>query len=215
MYTLQTISFFILTTFIFNGAVGQGKPNQGFELVKEDDGISIYERWMNFPKSNPPVKAREVKGEFKVKATIADAITLIRNEKKIQEWQKHVSEFKVYLKADTTWWEEYSYHDIPWPVSDQDHFLIYRIDESSTPDRIFVTFETKINNTLAPKREDVHRMTLAGGWLFEKTTEEKIKVTYSIYSMPSSIPRIFTDPVIRNNMMTTIRRYIDILEKKK
>jgi hypothetical protein len=192
----------------------QTQPNGGFELVREDADIFIYERWTIFPKSNPPVKAREVKGEFKVKSTIPKAIALIQDEKKITEWQSHVTEFKVYLQSDSTWWEEYSYHDIPWPVSDQDHFLIYRIDPSSTTDRVLVTFETKVNHVLAPVREDVARMTLAGSWLIEKIPGQKIKVTYSILSMPSHIPRLFTDPVIRNNMMSTIKHYIEILEKK-
>jgi hypothetical protein len=192
----------------------QEKPNGGFALVKEDDDIFIYERWTIFPKSNPPVKAREVKGEFKVHATVKDAVHLIQDEKKISEWQTHVTEFKVYMQDDTTWWEEYSYHDIPWPVSDQDHFLIYRIDPTSTPDKIFITFETRTNHTLAPVREDVSRMTLAGSWLIEKIPGNKLKITYSILSMPSHIPRIFTDPVIRSNMMSTIKHYIEILEKK-
>jgi hypothetical protein len=214
MYALLTRIFLLLFIISITTLQAQEKANGGFELVKEDGNIFIYERWTIFPKSNPPVKAREVKGEFKVKSTIAKAISLIQDESKITEWQRHVTEFKVYLQDDTTWWEEYSYHDIPWPVSDQDHFLIYRIDPSSTSNRVFITFETKTNHTLAPVREDVSRMTLAGSWLIENISPQQIKVTYSILSMPSHIPRIFTDPVIRNNMMSTIKHYIEILEKK-
>jgi hypothetical protein len=207
-----TLFVFILA---YNVAAAQQKSNDGFQLVKEDNDIFIYERWTIFPKSNPPVKSREVKGVFKIKSTVPEAVALIQNEKKITEWQSHVSEFKVYLQDDTTWWEEYSYHDIPWPVSDQDHFLVYKVDPSSSPDRMFITFETRVNHALAPVREDVTRMTLAGSWLIEKTSPQNIKVTYSILSMPSHIPRMFTDPVIRNNMMSTIKHYIVILEKEK
>lgn len=215
MYPQPRIFIFILSIISITSVWAQEKPKDGFQLVKEDKNIFIYERWTIFPKSNPPVKAREVKGEFKVKSTVADAIALIQDEKKITEWQTHVSEFKVYRKSDTTWWEEYSYHDIPWPVSDQDHFLIYRIDPSSTQDKVLITFETMVNHALAPVREDVSRMTLAGSWLIEKLPGKNIKVTYSILSMPSHIPRIFTDPVIRSNMMSTIKHYIEILERKK
>jgi hypothetical protein len=187
-----------------------------FSLVRKDEehGIFVYERWIDFPKSNPPIRAREVKGDFIVHSTVAEALHLLQNEMRIKEWQDHVSEFKVYLTDDTSSWKEYSYHDIPWPVSDQDHFLEYRIDPASTPEKIFITFETKVDNNLAPVREDVTRMNLAGSWLFERIDDHRIHATYRILSKPSSIPRIFTDPVIRNNIMTTIRRYIDILEKK-
>lgn len=214
---MNTPTKLLLTVLLFialNNVHGQQNDQNGFTLVKEDGNIAIYERWTIFPKSDPPVKAREVKGIFLVNASISEAIKLIQDEKKIEDWQKHVSEFKVYLKSyDTSWWEEYSYHDIPWPVSDQDHFLIYEIVES-TPNRAFITFETTKNDKVAPVREDVDRMTLSGSWLFEEVKPGTIKVTYSILSMPSHIPRIFTDPVIRSNMMSTIKSYIDILESK-
>ena len=209
-FALPTLLCLIIA---LNIAQGQQNDKEGFTLVKEDENIFIYERWTTFPGSDPPVKAREVKGVFNARSTIQEALKLIQNEKKIQDWQKHVSEFKVYLKSDTSWWEEYSYHDIPWPVSDQDHFLEYRIDPSSTNDKIFVTFKTKINHHLAPVRDNVSRMVLSGSWTLEKSGAGKIKATYSILSMPGNIPRFLTDPVIRNNMMSTIKHYIQILEQ--
>ncbi len=184
----------------------------GFEIVKTSGDIAIHERWITFPKSNPPVRAREVKGVFYAKATIAQGLDLLRNEEKIQQWQSHVSKFKVYPQTDSTWYE-YSYHDIPWPVSDQDHFLIYRIEQDIPGKRLFVTFESIVNPILGPIDEDAARMTLAGSWTFEKQSD-KIKITYRILSMPSSIPKIFTDPVIRSNMMSTIKSYIKLVEQK-
>lgn len=184
--------------------------NEGFSLVKQKDNISIYERWRFFPKTNPPVEAREVKGVFYAKTDFKEALNLLQNEKLIYDWQSHVSKFKVYPQTDTTWFE-YSYHDIPWPVSDQDHFLIYEIKHQSK-DTVYVTFESIVNDKLAPVDEDAHRMRLAGSWLFERQ-KEKMRITYRIYSYPSSIPRIFTDPVIRSNMMSTIKEYIKLVEK--
>jgi hypothetical protein len=209
------IWFFSFIFFSAFACPAQNNQDEGFELVKKDDNIFVHERWITFPKSSPPVRAREVKSEFHVNASIADALKLLQNESKIKEWQKHVSEFKVYPQRDTSFWFEYSYHDIPWPVSDQDHLLEYKIQESSTPEKVFVTFETITNKELEPVREDVARMVLSGSWLFETTSEGKTKITYRILSMPSSIPRIFTDPVIRSNLMSTIKNYIKILEKSK
>jgi hypothetical protein len=190
------------------------QDKEGFVLLKKENQISIFERWVTFPKTKPPVKAREVKGEFTVNNTIYAALALVKNETKIKIWQSHVSEFKVFLQLDTTYWYEYSYHDIPWPVSDQDHFLVYKLNVVVPGKELMVTFESKTNATLAPLREDADRMALAGSWRFEKLSSHKTKVTYRIISMPSSIPKFFTDPVIRRNMMNTIRSYIDILENK-
>jgi hypothetical protein len=186
--------------------------DKGFEVVRTSGEVSILERWITFPKSNPPVKAREVKGIFYAKATIAEGLELLRNEAKIQQWQSHVSKFKVYPQTDSTWYE-YSYHDIPWPVSDQDHFLIYKIEQNIPGKRLFVTFESIVDPILGPIDEDAARMTLAGSWMFEKHGD-RIKITYRILSMPSSIPKIFTDPVIRSNMMSTIKSYVKLVEQK-
>jgi hypothetical protein len=190
----------------------QTGTHHGFELVRDEDNIVVYERWVTFPKSNPPVTAREVKSEFYVRASVEDAVALLRDESKIQDWQKHVSKFKVYPHTDSVWYE-YSYHDIPWPVSDQDHLLEYRIQDPVEADGIFITFETIRNKELAPLRKGVSRMTLSGSWYFQELPDGKIKITYRILSMPGNVPRFITDPVIRNNLMSNVRAFIKILER--
>jgi hypothetical protein len=196
-------------------SISVAQDKEGFELIKKEDQISIFERWINYPNANSATQAREVKGEFTIATNVYAALKLIRNEEKIQIWQTHVSEFKVYLQPDTMTWYEYSYHDIPWPVTDQDHYLKYKMSVIKPNEQLFVTFESAENKDLAPVREDVDRMGLTGSWRFEKLPGKMIKVTYRIISKPSSIPRLFTDPVIRRNIMSTIRSYIDILEGRK
>jgi hypothetical protein len=183
-----------------------------FELVKEDPPIFIHERWITFPGKVPAVRAREVKSEFLIRTSIYEMLAILKNESTIQTWQKHVSEFKVYPESDTTTWQEYSYHEIPWPVSDQDHFLRYRLVEKIPGKEFFITFESVINGSLAPVRKGVTRMELAGSWRMEQVTPDQAKITYRILSMPSSIPRIFTDPVIRSNMMSTIKALTKLAE---
>jgi hypothetical protein len=204
----------VLFTFLslFHAAIAQQKDE--FVLVKEEENIFIYERWISFPKSNPPVPAREVKGEFVFRNTIPAAIRVLQNEETISKWQSHVSEFKVYLTADSLTWKEYSYHDIPWPVSDQDHVLLYRI-EKYTPEEVFITFESVKDDKLAPVRKGVTRMELSGSWTFARLPGGKVKATYRILSMPLNIPKFLTDPIIRNNMMTTIQEFIVLVEQKK
>lgn len=193
-------------------SLAQTGTHDGFELVRDEDNILLYERWVTFPKSDPAVTAREVKGEFYVQSTVHDALSLIRDQSQIKNWQTHVSEFTIYPQSDSVW-HEYSYHDIPWPVSDQDHYLQYTIRDPVEEDGIFVTFETVVDEDMAPEREDVSRMTLTGSWYFQELKDGRIRVTYRILSMPGNLPRFITDPVIRNNLMSTVRHYIDILEK--
>jgi hypothetical protein len=203
--------FVSLFSVIFSTS-GQKLP-EGFVLIKKDGDISLYERWIIFPDSNPPQEAREVKGEFVVPSTIYHVVSLLRDEKKIKLWQSHVSYFKVYLQPDTTLWLEYSYHDIPWPVSDQDHFLEYKLYEKVTGKELFVTFKSRLDPQRAPKQDGVTRMILSGSWTLEQITPERVKVTYRILSMPIGIPRLFTDPVIRINMFSTIRALAKLAEQ--
>jgi hypothetical protein len=187
--------------------------NDGFTLVKEEDGILIYERWLTYPKTDPPVAAREVKGEFQFRNTIEEAVRLLKDEKRVSKWQSHVSEFRVYKKSDSTKWSEYSYHDIPWPVSDQDHLLAYTMVQKENGE-VLITFESYVDDKLAPVRKGVTRMELSGSWTFQKIDHNKVKATYRIFSMPLAIPKFLTDPIIRNNMVTTIQEFIALMNPK-
>lgn len=190
----------------------QTGTQDGFELVRDEDGILVYERWVTFPESDPPVTAREVKSEFFVKAGIEDALALLQDESQISLWQRDIARFHVYPRTDSLWYE-YSYHDIPWPVSDQDHLLEYRIENPAISDGLFITFRTVHDEHLAPERTGVSRMTLTGSWYLQEMAGGKIKVTYRILSMPGNLPRFITDPVIRSNLLSSVRAYINILEE--
>lgn len=207
------LKFLIIFSFVSLAGIAQ-VPEVEFVLVKEDSPIFVHERWITFPGKVPAVKAREVKGEFMIQSSIYTLLHLLKDESKIKIWQKHVSDFNVHPQTDTTWWLEYSYHDIPWPVSDQDHFLKYVLTEEIPGKKLFITFESVVNEKLAPVEEGVTRMELAGSWTLEQVKKNQVKVTYRILSMPSHIPRMFTDPVIRSNLMSTIKALTKLAESK-
>jgi hypothetical protein len=206
-------ALFLLTFTLVDSCRLCAQDDAGFHLVRHDPPITVHERWVTFPGKNPPVKAREVKSEFLVNASMYKILALIKSEQHISTWQKHVSKFKVYTQTDTTVWQEYSYHDIPWPVSDQDHFLTYELTEVEKAKELFITFRSVEDSRLAPVFEDVDRMELSGSWRLQQVSPQQVKVTYRIYSMPSHIPRIFTDPVIRSNLMSTIKALTKLAER--
>jgi hypothetical protein len=209
---MRVLIFVFFST--ISAGLAQNHEAVKFELVKQDSPIFVHERWITFPGKIPAVKAREVKSEFLIQASIYTILKLLKDESKIKIWQKHVSEFKVYPQPDTTYWLEYSYHDIPWPVSDQDHFLKYMLTEQVPGKKLFITFESVVNDKLAPIEKGVTRMELAGSWTLEQVNAKHVKVTYRILSMPSHIPRMFTDPVIRSNLMSTIKALTKLAEGK-
>ncbi|MBX2896743.1 MAG: hypothetical protein KF763_14955 [Cyclobacteriaceae bacterium] len=215
MMLLVRLKFLFLFVCCSSLKVVAQSPEVQFVLVKEDSPIFVHERWITFPGKVPAVKAREVKGEFMIRASMYTVLDILKDESKIKIWQKHVTDFKVYPQPDTTWWLEYSYHDIPWPVSDQDHFLKYVLKEQIPGKQLFITFQSEVNDKLAPVQKGVTRMELAGSWTLEQVNNQHVKVTYRILSMPSHIPRMFTDPVIRSNLMSTIKALTKLAEAQR
>jgi hypothetical protein len=173
----------------------------------------VYERWITFPGKVPEVKAREVKGEFLINGSIYKILSIIKNESQIKEWQNHVSDYKIHLQPDTTFWMEYSYHDLPWPVSDQDHFIRYTLTEKYPRKDLVINFESVNNSKLAPEKKGVTRLELSGSWRLEQLSPQQAKITYRILSMPGTIPRMFTDPIIRSNLMSTIKALKKLAEE--
>lgn len=192
--------------------LAQSASEPAFEIVKQEYNATLYERWITFPESNPPVTAREVKGEFTINRSVQDILAIIKDESRIKLWQKRILEFKVYPISDSSW-RAYSYHYIPWPLNNQDHYLHYEMREGSGGKKV-IAFKTVTDEKVAPKRNGVTRMVLAGGWVLDPVGENKTKVTYRILSMPMGYPRFIVDPIIRGNLMSTIQSLIEVAEKK-
>jgi hypothetical protein len=188
----------------------QSDEDSEFQLVKRSGEISLYERWIDLP-GEEDKQAREVKSVFYYNSSMHAALRLLQDQNKAMQWQDHVSEFKLFPQGDTTRWYEYSYHDIPWPVSDQDHFMEYRIS-SSDRGQMLISFKSQIDEKLAPERKGVTRIILKGSWHFEQIAERRVKVTYRIYSLPLDIPRMLTDPIVRTNMVSTIEDFVAMVE---
>ena len=216
--TIISMKLAVLVSFLLcfacSGISAQDKSRETFVLVREEPPVFIYERWIIFPESNPPVEAREVKCVFDITGSIYDLLPLLKTEANVKVWQTHVESFTFFPKPDTTMWQEYSYHDIPWPVSDQDHFLEYHITEPKKGEQLFISFKSKADDKLAPKKKGVTRMILSGSWTVDKIAPNQSRITYRILSMPIGIPRLFTDPVIRSNLMSTIHALMKLAEEK-
>lgn len=84
-----------------------------------------------------------------------------------------------------------------------------------TPGVITLAFKSKVDDGIAPVRKGVTRMELSGSWRLEQIAPGKVKATYIISSKPIGIPKFLTDPIIRSNIMTTIKEYIALLEGTK
>lgn len=207
----MTIWVSSILLFVTSGLMAQ-QAEPAFDLVKADSPVYIYERWVTFP-GKPDVQAREVKGDFVVASTIPKILQLLRDEARIGDWQSHLDEFRVYPLTDSTWLE-YSLHDIPWPMSDQEHFLRYDLKKIEAGKVYVITFQSLEDSKLAPLNDSYTRLELSGSWHLEQVEPNRVNVSYRIFSTPSSIPRFLTDPIVRSNLMSTIKSLTKLAEEK-
>jgi hypothetical protein len=208
------ITLLIVFVAVSFSCFGQQKDAEGFALVFSDPSISIYERWVEFPNKKPVIVSREFKSEFSVNTSIHKIINLIKDEAQVKLWQAHLRSYKIYAGKDTTVWDEYSCHDIPWPLSDQDSFLEYKLSEVIPGKEYAVDFKSAINQKVAPLNDDIHRIELVGRWRFVLISPGVVRVTYRIQSAPAtSLPRMIIDPVVRNNLVASIKSLTEIAEK--
>jgi hypothetical protein len=204
----------LLISFLAISLAAVGQDDEGFVLVKSDPPIQIHERWVEFPNKKPAVTSRELKSEFIVNAPVHKVISIIRDEKQVRLWQSHILNYKIYPKADSTSWDEYSCHDVPWPLSDQDSYMEYKLKEVKAGEEYQIVFKSKVDKKIAPIKDNVNRIELHGSWKLIVTAPGVVKITYRIQSAPATnVPRMIVDPVIRNNLVAMARSLTEIVEK--
>lgn len=204
----------LICVFAVVSCFAQKQDAEGFTPVFSDPLLNIYERWVEFPGKKPAVVSREFKSEFTIKAPIHKVINLIKDEAQVKLWQQHLKAYKIYAKKDTTVWDEYSCHDIPWPLNDQDSFLEYKLMEIVPGNEYIVEFKSTTNQKIAPLNDDIHRIELVGSWKFVLKSPGVVYVVYRIQSLPAtSLPRMIIDPVVRNNLVASIKSLTEIAEK--
>lgn len=177
-----------------------------FTLVKRSDGIALYERWYAIGANE---EAREVKATFTIRTSPEAALALLKDGSKGQLWNKSTNAYRL-LDVRKNTWISYIEYDLPWPVSNQDCVLQYRVNGGT--DTVTVTF-LNIEHPALPVRKRVKRIPdIKGKWIFIQTVDG-VRVEYYITTKPSdTLPNWLTDPIIRNNLIETLSGFRSILE---
>jgi hypothetical protein len=148
-----------------------------------------------------------------VNATPAQAVALLKDQSKGSKWNRRTEIYKVLPSANENSWISYVLYDLPWPVGDQDLCLQYTMKAS--PNVTEVLFQSVTSNQF-PVMKGAGRISgTRGKWLFEKNGKEKMKVTYIVSANRNSkLPRVITDPLVRDNMIESMDLFTSLLENK-
>ncbi|MCH5596950.1 SRPBCC family protein [Niabella ginsengisoli] len=183
-----------------------------FELVKTDKNISVYERWV---KHNGKT-VRELKVDFTAQASSAEkVIALLKDPSKGTKWNTNAKSFRIAHTSNDAVWLSYVRYDIPWPMSDQDCSLKYYFNKSELNNPVCNIYFEGIKTEKFPVVKDVTRITgTKGKWMVEKTKSGNLKITYQIVTDKSaSVPRWISDPIIHDNIITTMSVFRKLLER--
>jgi len=184
--------------------------NDGYEVVRQDEKIIMYERWTPYPGTT--TNSRQIKCVFQTSADLNNLYAYIYEEAKINTWQDNILEYKITSKNDSVW-VAYSYYRIPWPLNNQDYLLTYAELEKNE-NRITLSFTHLEDEKLRAVRKGVDRRPTIGKWELEKVGKGKTKVTYTITSLPINHPRFITDRIVHNSIMSTLNKLITVAESK-
>ncbi|MBS0032037.1 START domain-containing protein [Chitinophaga sp. 22321] len=182
-----------------------------FKLVKHDQAISLYERWI--PGAGGE-NVREIKAIFQVKAAVPAIIGLFKDQARGRDWNTNAADYKIAAASDPKHWITYIKYDIPWPMDDQDCCLLYRCQEPAATGATEVIFESTADGRF-PLHDKTSRITgTRGKWIIEPVNNGQMKVTYMVTTDRSKkIPRWVSDPIIHDNLFKTMTKFRSLLEK--
>ncbi len=184
----------------------------GFKLVKKDEVIALYERWIS---SGDDVPVREIQAVFYVRSDVASVIRLLQHAALGLEWNMNTNRYEVQAGKDGSW-ITYIRYDLPWPMDDQDCCLGFRVQTVAAGRKTIISFADN-GGVGCPVEKGVSRITgTRGQWLIEPTVAGDLKMIYTITSDRSStIPRWISDPLIHKNIFRTLTGFKQILESDK
>ena len=182
-----------------------------YKMVKSQNDITIYERWIVRPGG---AKVRQLKVVFTARTSGSNVISLLKNEQAGTKWNGRAETYKVIPTTSTSSWINYTRYATPFPMADQDWCVQYSITNTTeTGNYAEVHFES-IEDKRFPKDDDVKRITgVKGTWTMESMQDSGTKITYIIASnKDSSIPRWIADPVIHSTIFDTMTEFKKLLE---
>jgi len=164
-----------LSVFTIQFAIAQEK----WEMVKEKDGITIYNRKMEGS------KLKEFKGTVKIKGSVGQVLNYLTNYKLHDKFIYKAKAGSVKMVKQVSDSDFYTYMIIatPWPASNRDvvtHYVVNKPDKNGV-----VLIDVSGVPDLVPEVKDVVRVPkMKGYWKLTPVADGYVEVTHQAYSSP-------------------------------
>lgn len=176
-----------------------------YKIVKQDETVTLYERWIERDATG---KTRELKAVFMARSSTTRLVSLLQNQQLGTRWNPHAKEYKVSLYPQPNQWINYVKYSMPWPFDDQDCCMLFSFDNAGQ-----VSFSSTHTN-LYPLKKNISRMNMIQGkWTMQEKGNGLLHITYTVSTAKSKkVPAWISDPIVRNNMMETMKAFKKLLE---
>lgn len=179
-----------------------------WELVDQDEKITIYERWVSLEDGR---KTRERKGVFYVDSEVEEVVPFVSSAAGIKNWMKGVEESEELSISNNNSKFVYLYFDAPWPFKNRD--LVTRISTIQNCETPCVEVFFSAKSDFIPKKEDVIRLkSYEAHWQINKATNGKTQVSFSALSdTPPVAPKWIQDPVTAKMFKDNLMNLMELL----
>ncbi len=180
-----------------------------FTLVRSDEYISIYTRWIPVTETR---STRQLKAEFVIDCPAEKVVSVLRDEKSYTKWMKATKTYYRLKTVNENQWYSYVQFSIPWPLNNQDCILKYEVQESADPSKTEITIAGEPG--FLQTYEGVERIShMEGSWVITQIGPGKSHVEYLVYSKQApKFPTWITDPLIQKNLLKTMNAFRDIVK---
>lgn len=202
-----------LMQLIFCCGLLSAAPSGDFKMVKTSNGIALYERWVMHNGN----KVRELKVSFVVAgAGLTDVVALLKDAQKGSRWNVKSSAYKITPTRDVHVWLNYIRYSLPWPMEDQDCSLKYFYHAAPVPARSNTIYFESVRHQVYPPLKNVTRLEgTSGKWIIDQLDRNQSRITYQILTNKSvTVPRWVSDPIVYDNMLTTMFRFKSLLQQQ-
>ncbi len=171
-----------MALFLFSPLIGSFHGNGSWLLVKEQDGIKMYNR----PSANS--KFNDIKIETDFVGTLLQMEAILANVEKYTEWAYATKASILIKKISQTEFIYYSVVDVPWPATDRDYYAHCKITLDSATHTLKVV-SASIKNYL-PEKKNIVRIPLSTGtWNITAIANKKVHIEYILELDPGgSVP---------------------------
>jgi START domain len=211
----------ILLHFTFNSGLGMESPdnnlsafsssdkvNNKFTLVRSDDNISIYMRWI---KVNDTTSTRQLKAKFMLDCPAENVVSVLRDDKSYTKWMKATKTCYRVKTINSNQWYSYVQFAIPWPLNNQDCILKYEVHANDDLSRTVITLVSVPG--ILESYNGIERIShLDGTWIITQFTPGRTCVEYYVCSKQTQkFPAWIVDPLIQKNLLNTMNALRDIV----